>query len=79
MTATLESVFQEALALPDSERMELVERLIPTIQDEPEIEAEQLREVSLRIEQTRLGTVETIPGEAVLREVRDSLAAMRRA
>ena len=59
--------------------MELVERLIPTIQDEPEIEAEQLREVSLRIEEARLGTVETIPGEAVFREVRDSLAAMRRA
>ena len=46
MIATIDSLFNEALTLPDESRLQLVERLIPTIAGDSALEAEQLAEAS---------------------------------
>lgn len=79
MIADIDTLFAEALALPDDSRLQLVERLIPTIQSEPSLEAEQVQEVQRRMEEVRSGRVKTIPGEQVFREIEQSLAARRMA
>ena len=79
MIASLDTLFAEALALPDDTRLQLVERLIPTIQSEPSLEAEQIQEVQRRVDDVRSGKVKTIPGEQVFREIEQSLAARRTA
>lgn len=79
MIADIDTLFAEALALPDDSRLQLVERLIPTIQSEPSLEAEQVEEVQRRMEEVRSGRVKTIPGEQVFREIEQSLAARRMA
>ena len=79
MIATLDSLFAEALALPDDTRLQLVERLIPTIQSEPSLEEEQIQEVHRRMDDVRSGRVKTIPGEQVFREIEQSLASRRTA
>lgn len=75
--ADIDTLFAEALALPDDSRLQLVERLISTIQSEPSLEAEQVQEVQRRMEDVRSGRVKTIPGELVFREIEQSLAARR--
>ena len=79
MAATLDTVFAEALSLTDDARLQLVERLIPTIQSEPSLEAEQVQEVHRRMEEVHSGRVKTIPGEQVFREIEQSLASRRMA
>ncbi|MBL9178860.1 MAG: addiction module protein [Verrucomicrobiaceae bacterium] len=79
MIADIDTLFAEALALPDDSRLQLVERLIPTIQSEPSLEAEQVQEVQRRMDDVRSGRVKTIPGEQVFREIEQSLAARRMA
>jgi len=79
MIATIDSLFTEALTLPDDSRLQLVERLIPTIQSDPSLEAEQLQEVQRRMDDVRAGRVQTLPGEQVFREIEQSLAARRMA
>ena len=79
MIATIDSLFTEALALPDDSRLQLVERLNPTIQSEPALEAEQLQEVQRRMADVREGRVQTLPGEQVFREIEQSLVARRSA
>ena len=71
MSATaLESIFEESLALSDDQRMELVERLIPTIGSIEEIEPDQLLEAKKRQAEVQAGEVELIPGEDALAQVR---------
>jgi putative addiction module component (TIGR02574 family) len=79
MIATIDSLFTDALTLPDDSRLQLVERLIPTIQSEPSLEVEQLQEVQRRMDDVRAGRVQTLPGEQVFREIEQSLAARRSA
>lgn len=79
MIATLDSLFAEALSLPDDTRLQLVERLIPTIQSEPSLEEEQIQEVQRRMDDVRSGCVKTIPGEQVFREIEQSLVSRRTA
>lgn len=78
MAATLNAVYQEALSLPDSTRLELAERLIASIPIDVELEAAQLQEVRRRMKEAQTGQVKTIPGEEVFREVEESLANRRR-
>lgn len=78
MIADIDTLFAEALSLSDDSRLLLVERLIPTIQSEPSLETEQVREVQRRMEEVRHGRVQTIPGEQVFREIEQSLAARRK-
>jgi putative addiction module component (TIGR02574 family) len=77
MIATLDSLFDEALSLSDDNRLQLIERLIPTIQSEPSLEADQVNEVNRRIKEIKTGTVKTIPGEQVFHEIEQSLASRR--
>jgi putative addiction module component (TIGR02574 family) len=79
MIATIDSLFSDALSLPDDSRLQLVERLVSSIQSEPALDTEQVLEVRRRIEEVRAGQVKTIPGEEVFLEVRQSLAARRMA
>lgn len=79
MIATIDTLFAEALSLSDETRLQLVERLIPTIQSEPSLDAEQIQEVQRRMEDVRSGRVKTIPGEQVFREIEQSLASRRTA
>lgn len=77
MIVTLDSLFDEALSLSDDNRLQLIERLIPTIQSEPSLEADQVNEVNRRIKEIKTGTVKTIPGEQVFHEIEQSLASRR--
>jgi putative addiction module component (TIGR02574 family) len=79
MIATIDSLFSEALPLPDDSRLQLVERLIPTIQSDPALEAEQIQEVQRRMEDVKNGRVKTIAGEQVFQEIEQSLATRRMA
>jgi putative addiction module component (TIGR02574 family) len=79
MMATLETLFAEAMSLPDDTRLQLVERLIPTIQSEPALEAEQIKEVQCRMDDVRSGRVKTVSGEQVFREIEQSLTSRRTA
>lgn len=79
MIATLDTVLAEALALSEDNRLQLVERLLTTIESAPGLEAEQLQEVRHRMEDVRSGRVSTIPCEQVFREIEQSLAARRSA
>lgn len=79
MIANIDTLFAEALPLPDDSRLQLVERLISTIQSELSLEADQVQEVQRRMEEVLSGEVQTIPGEQVFREIEQSLAARRRA
>ncbi len=77
MTPTLDTVYREALTLPESIRLELVERLLPTIATDPEIEAAQFSIVQQRRAEVESGRVRMIPGEEVFREISAALAAKR--
>lgn len=79
MIATLDSLFDDALSLSDDNRLQLIERLIPTIQSEPSLEADQISEVNRRIKEVKTGTVKTIPGKQVFHEIEQSLASRRNA
>lgn len=77
MTPTLDTVYEEALTLPEATRLELVERLLPTIATDPETEAAQFAAVQQRRAEVESGRVKMIPGEDVFREVSAALAARR--
>jgi len=79
MITTIDSLFSDALSLPDDSRLQLVERLVSSIQSDPALDTEQVLEVRRRIEEVRSGQVKTIPGEEVFLEVSQSLAARRMA
>lgn len=77
MIASIDSIFEDALALSDESRLQLVERLVSTIESDPSLEAEQIQEVQRRMEDVRSGRVKPIPGEQVFAEIEQSLAARR--
>ena len=79
MIADIDTLFAEALALSDDSRLQLVERLIPTIQSEPSLETDQIQEVRRRMNDVRSGRVNTIDGEQVFRDIEQSLVARRKA
>lgn len=55
MTPTLDTVYEEALALPESIRLELVERLLPTIGCDLETDAAQFAVVKQRRSEVETG------------------------
>lgn len=75
MNATLDSVFSNALELPEASRLSLVERIIATLPVDPEIEREQLAVAEARLDGMRTGTVRGVPVEEAIRRVRLSLSA----
>ena len=75
MNATLDSVFSNALELPEAARLSLVERIIVTLPADPEIEREQLAVAESRLDGKRTGAVRGVPVEDAFRRVRLSLSA----
>lgn len=65
----------EALKLSATDRARLAERLIASLDPEPEEGAEEAwaREIERRVEELRTGKVRTRPAEDVLREIRSKL------
>lgn len=65
----------EALKLPATDRARLAERLIASLDPEPEESAEEawVREIERRVEELRTGNVRTRPAEDVLRGIRSKL------
>lgn len=65
MSVNLDTLFAEAMSLPEDARLSLIERLIPTIQSDPDLDAEQLSEAALRVEEIQSGAVTLIPSDEV--------------
>lgn len=79
LAETLQDVYQAAMELPDEARLELVERLIPTIASNHEVEVEQVSVVRKRMAEMESGEVKPVPADEVFRRVRESLALRRKA
>jgi putative addiction module component (TIGR02574 family) len=67
---TIEQLEQELLKLPAGERARLAERLISSLDEEAEIEAQWIAEVRRRDEELESGAVQSIPLEDALASIR---------
>jgi putative addiction module component (TIGR02574 family) len=66
MNQRIRSIFEEAQRLPPSEREELAELLLATIDADPEIEASWTREIEDRIAAHERGEMSARPANDVL-------------
>lgn len=64
-----------ALALPREERARLAQRLIESLDDDPEVEEAWAIEIQRRLDSIDRGEVEMIPAEQVLAEARRRLGS----
>jgi putative addiction module component (TIGR02574 family) len=74
MTPTVETVEAEALQLTPAERALLVERLIATLDADPEIEAAWAAEVERRHAEIESGAVSLLPGPETLAQLKSEFA-----
>jgi putative addiction module component (TIGR02574 family) len=67
MAAQFQDVLDQALGLPEEDRAELADRLLASLDEEPDPEVEEAwrQEVARRLEELRSGAVKTIPWEEV--------------
>jgi putative addiction module component (TIGR02574 family) len=72
MTDKSQVVLEEALKLTASERAEVAEQLIASLDEAPDTDVEQAwqEEVQRRLQQIERGEVKTIPWEEVQRQLR---------
>jgi putative addiction module component (TIGR02574 family) len=72
LEATPEQLLERALRLPIQQRIELAEALFDSVDEEDPaaLEAAWGEEIQQRIEEIRNGTVETIPADEVMAEMR---------
>jgi putative addiction module component (TIGR02574 family) len=70
MAPTIATVEAEALRLTSAERALLVERLIASLEVDPEAEAAWAAEVERRHAEIERGTVSLLPGPATLSELK---------
>jgi len=75
MNETLQALESAALLLPAHERARLAQRLLASLDIDPEVEAAWADEVRRRLEDWEKGRTEEIPAEEVLAQVRDRLGA----
>ena len=61
------------MALPDSERARLAEKLLASLDRDPEIEDAWATEIRQRLDQHRSGKLDTEPAEAVMKEARERI------
>ncbi|MFO7893044.1 MAG: addiction module protein [Longimicrobiales bacterium] len=71
----VEELESAVLSLPRGERARLAERLIASLDEDPEVEAAWKDEVRRRLARYRAGETDTYPAEDVLREARESLGS----
>ncbi|MGH9361414.1 MAG: addiction module protein, partial [Thermoanaerobaculia bacterium] len=67
MDSRFSDVLDHALELPEEERADLADRLLASLEEEPDLEVEEAwrHEVARRLEELRSGAVKTIPWEEV--------------
>jgi len=70
MAATVETIEAEALRLPPAERARLVERLIASLDADPEIEEAWAAEVERRQAEIDSGSVSLLPGPETLAKLK---------
>ena len=77
MTATFNSVLEDALQLPVEDRSRIASRLIESVDEAEDVEVSPawLAEIEKRMESIRQGTAKLIPHDEVMAEVRRKLAA----
>ncbi len=69
MAKRREEIEAEALNLPPSERAQLAEALIASLDEDAEVERAWAEEVARRLAEIRAGKVELIPAEDVYRDL----------
>ena len=71
---SIEQLMKEALSLPNALRVQLAERLVESLEFDIDGTVQKLwtAEASQRREEIRSGTIEPIPGEEVLAQIRRS-------
>jgi putative addiction module component (TIGR02574 family) len=70
------ALFDEAISMPIEIRMQLVEKLLRSLNPtQMEIDKLWAKEAERRIEEIKGGKVKTIPGEKVFKRIRDRLNA----
>lgn len=76
MIFTVEQLEREALKLPASSRAELAEKLVGSLHgaEDANHRKEWADEAQRRLEDVRMGRVESIPGECVFAEIRQMFA-----
>lgn len=81
MSATFNSVLQDALLLPVAERSRIATRLIESVDEEDDVELSPAwqAEINRRMEEVRQGTAKLIPHDEVMAGVRRKLAEQRAA
>jgi hypothetical protein len=69
---SIEQIIEELLALPSVSRVLIVEKLVESLEfdSDPTIQAAWITEAKERREQIRNGSVQPIPGEEALSQVR---------
>ena len=70
MSTTVETLEVEALQLPPAERAWLVERLIASLDADPDVEEAWAAEVERRYAEIENGTVSLLPGPETLAKLR---------
>ena len=75
MSSNLDQLTADAMKLPLRDRMQLVQRLVSTLDDEVESGAEELwfAEAERRLEELRTGKVEGIDADEAFRTAREAL------
>ena len=79
MANTVETLYQEALNLPNDSRVALAERLLESVEPDPIMIEAQMTEVRRRLEDLESGRVATVPGAEGLRRVREAVAKRSKA
>ena len=69
----VEELENAALALPPAERARLAERLLVSLDEEPEVEAAWTEEVRQRLAEYRAGETNTSTAEQVMKDARGRL------
>jgi putative addiction module component (TIGR02574 family) len=75
MSSSLHALEAAALLLPPEERARLAERLIASLDRDPEVAAAWDEEIRRRIEDLDAGRLESLPAEEVFEEARARLRA----
>jgi len=75
MATTVEQLAEQAMTLPSESRARLADLLVESLEGDDLGRIEQLSstEAKRRRDEVRAGTVDTVPGEEALRQVRDSV------
>ena len=80
MSNEAEALLNAALALPAAVREEIAERLLRSLDDEPDIEPspEQVAEIERRVEAVRQGKAKLIPAEEAFKSVLEHIRSRKR-